>query len=115
MGDKVYAIGSPHGKSWTLSTATVIELNSTCANGTSPLRCIRTPSGFLYPGNSGGPLINASGEVIGVNRAVQQSTGEGVSIPIETVQQFLAQRMGQPDTLGQPDTVDRSPPTRRWF
>ncbi|MCU0524662.1 MAG: trypsin-like peptidase domain-containing protein [Elainella sp. Prado103] len=110
LGDTVHAIGSPHGRSWTMSTATVIELESTCANGTSPLRCIRTPSRFLYPGNSGGPLINEFGEVIGINRAVQQSTGEGVSIPIETVQQFLNQRMGSPA----PTNTVRSP-NKRWF
>lgn len=91
VGDTVYAIGSPHGESWKMTTAQVIELNSTCANGNSPLRCIRTPSGFLLPGNSGGPLIDASGRIIGINRAIQQATGEGVSIPIETVQQFIQQ------------------------
>jgi hypothetical protein len=95
VGDQVYAIGSPRGESWKMSQTQVIELNSTCANGASPLRCIRTPSGFLQPGNSGGPLINAQGQVIGLNRAVQQSTGEGVSIPVETIQSFLAQRTGQ--------------------
>lgn len=102
VGDTVYAIGSPRGESWTMSTAEIIELNSTCANGTSPLRCIRTPSGFLHPGNSGGPLIDATGQVIGINRAVQQSTGEGVSIPVETIKSFLDRRMGQPAHMGQP-------------
>ncbi|MBF2046320.1 MAG: trypsin-like peptidase domain-containing protein [Leptolyngbya sp. IPPAS B-1204] len=110
VGDRVYAIGSPRGESWKMSSSQVIELNSTCANGTSPLRCIRTPDGFLQPGNSGGPLIDGSGQVIGVNRAVQQSTGEGVSIPIETIQDFLAQRMGQPHLI---DPLPRR--SRRWF
>jgi S1-C subfamily serine protease len=110
VGDTVYAIGSPRGDSWKMSTSQVIELNSTCANGVSPLRCIRTPGGFLQPGNSGGPLIDASGQVIGINRAVQQTTGEGVSIPIETIQNFLDQRMGQPHPIEQ--TVKRP---RRWF
>lgn len=99
VGDTVYAIGSPRGKSWTMSTAQVIELNSTCANGASSLRCIRTPGNFLHPGNSGGPLIDRSGQVIGINRAVQQSTGEGVSIPVETIQSFLNQRMGQSQAM----------------
>lgn len=96
VGDTVYAIGSPLGESWKMTTSQVIELHSTCANGTSPLRCIRTPKDFLHPGNSGGPLIDARGQVIGVNRAVQQSTGEGVSIPVETIQHFLDNRMGYP-------------------
>jgi S1-C subfamily serine protease len=110
VGDTVHAIGSPRGDSWKMSTSRVIELNSTCANGVSPLRCIRTPGGFLQPGNSGGPLINTAGQVIGINRAVQQTTGEGVSIPIETVQNFLDQRMGQPSQMEQ--TVKRP---RRWL
>ncbi len=115
VGDPVYAIGSPRGESWTFSTSQVIELNSTCANGTSPLRCIRTPGGFLYPGNSGGPLIASSGEVIGINRAVQQSTGEGVSIPIETVREFLDQRMGTPQQPPSQPPQNRLNRPRRWL
>ncbi|MBW4463900.1 MAG: trypsin-like peptidase domain-containing protein [Pegethrix bostrychoides GSE-TBD4-15B] len=118
VGDQVYAIGSPLGKSWKLSQAQVIELNSTCANGSSPLRCIRTPRGFLQPGNSGGPLIDESGQVIGINRAVQQSTGEGVSIPVETVKQFLAQRSSQPPGAVPGPNPLRLPlpnPFRRWI
>lgn len=110
-GDTVYAIGSPMGESWKMTSAQVIELHSTCANGVSPLRCIRTPSGFLKPGNSGGPLINAAGQVIGINRAVQQSTGEGVSIPVETIRDFLKQRVGHPETI-KPESPK---PRRRWF
>ena len=121
VGDAVYAIGSPFGQSWKMSQAQVIALNSTCANGNSPLRCIRTPRGFLQPGNSGGPLIDGAGQVIGVNRAVQQSTGEGVSIPIETVKEFLGRRSGQPGSAPSnpapvmPDYPPPSNPFRRWM
>lgn len=120
VGDSVYAIGSPRGESWKMSQTQVIELNSTCANGASPLRCIRTPSGFLQPGNSGGPLINSQGQVIGLNRAVQQSTGEGVSIPVETIQTFLAQRVGQPQAEANPYPapfrfLPRLPRPRNWL
>lgn len=114
VGDRVYAIGFPFGESWKLSTSQVIQLNSTCANGTSPLRCIRTPSGFLHPGNSGGPLINESGQVIGLNRAVQQSTGEGVSIPVETIQSFLNSRVGHPQPSKQPEPESNSRSPRQW-
>lgn len=114
VGDTVYAIGAPRGESWKMSTSRVIELNSTCANGTSPLRCIRTPRGFLYPGNSGGPLIDRAGRVIGINRAVQQSTGEGVSIPVETIEDFLNNRMGQPQQVA-PDSYREQPNYRNPF
>jgi|GEM_PF-6951243 S1-C subfamily serine protease len=90
VGDTVYAIGSPMGSHWKMSQAQVMRTDSLCGSRALDNRCIRTPSGFLYPGNSGGPLLNTKGEVIGVNRAIQESTGQGVSIPIEIVQQFLA-------------------------
>ncbi|WP_179228583.1 trypsin-like peptidase domain-containing protein [Leptolyngbya ohadii] len=88
-GDTVYAIGSPMGSHWKLTRAQVMNTASLCGSRALDNRCIRTPSGFLHPGNSGGPLLNTRGEVIGVNRAIQESTGQGVSIPIEIVQQFL--------------------------
>ena len=86
-GDTVYAIGSPEGKHWTLTTAQVLAVQSPC--GLPSLKCIRSPKGFLEPGNSGGPLLDQSGTVIGINRALQESTGEGVSIPVEAIQYFL--------------------------
>ncbi|MBD3881640.1 trypsin-like peptidase domain-containing protein [Phormidium tenue FACHB-886] len=92
VGDTVYALGSPTGSHWKLTQAQVIAVQSAC--GLPSLKCIRMPKGFLEPGNSGGPLLDTSGTVIGINRALQESTGEGVSIPIETVKQFLAEEKG---------------------
>ncbi|WP_088893164.1 trypsin-like peptidase domain-containing protein [Leptolyngbya ohadii] len=82
-GDTVKAVGHPMGATWKHTEAQVLGTDSLCGLKALDNRCIRTPSGFLHPGNSGGPLLNARGEVIGVNRAIQESTGEGVSIPIE--------------------------------
>ena len=86
-GDTVYAIGSPEGEHWKPSTTKVLAVQSPC--GLPSLKCIRSPKGFLEPGNSGGPLLDQSGMVIGINRALQESTGEGVSIPVEVIQEFL--------------------------
>ncbi|WP_143467858.1 S1C family serine protease, partial [Leptolyngbya ohadii] len=86
-GDTVKAIGHPMGETWKHTEAQVLATDSLCGLKALDNRCIRTPSGFLYPGNSGGPLLNASGEVIGINRAIQEATGEGVSIPIEVFHQ----------------------------
>lgn len=86
--DKVYVFGSPVGYHWKMTDGEVIELASEC--GLRQLRCIRTAEGAMHPGNSGGPLLNGSGDVIGLNRAIQQSTGQGVSIPVEQVRDFLA-------------------------
>ncbi len=89
VGDTVKAIGSPMGSHWKHTEASVIATDSDCGLQALNGRCIRTPSDFLYPGNSGGPLLNDRGEVIGVNRAIQESSGEGVSVPIEVFyQQF---------------------------
>jgi S1-C subfamily serine protease len=71
-----------------MTTAQIIQVQSDC--GLANVRCIRTPQGFLKPGNSGGPLLDAFGQVIGVNRAIQQRTGEGVSIPVEVIQRYVA-------------------------
>ena len=87
QGDTVYAIGSPTGTHWQMTTAEIIQVQSDC--GLMDVRCIRTPQGFLKPGNSGGPLLDSFGQVIGVNRAIQQRTGEGVSIPVEVIQAYV--------------------------
>jgi S1-C subfamily serine protease len=90
VGDTVYALGSPVGFHWKLTQSKVIEVQSQC--GVPGLRCIRMPRNFLHPGNSGGPLLDVTGQVIGINRAVQGRTGEGVSIPVEDVKRFLRQQ-----------------------
>lgn len=95
IGDTVYAIGSPLAAHWKMTEAEVIEVNSDC--GLPSLQCIRTPKGFLKPGNSGGPLLDSTGQVVGVNRAIQDGTGEGVSIPIETIQQFVDRTQNVPN------------------
>lgn len=95
IGDIVYAIGSPLAAHWKMTEAEVIEVNSDC--GLPSLQCIRTPKGFLKPGNSGGPLLDSTGQVVGVNRAIQDGTGEGVSIPIETIKQFVEQTQSVPN------------------
>lgn len=68
----------------------------------------------LYPGNSGGPLLNAHGQVIGVNSMV--GGGLGFAIPSNTVARFLDEigRTGQRAYLGvQAQTVPLSPAQRQ--
>lgn len=76
-GELVIAVGSPLGFAGALSTGTV---HST-ADG-----WIRAAV-QLAPGNSGGPLANARGEVIGINTAILE--GLGLAIPSNTVRDFL--------------------------
>jgi S1-C subfamily serine protease len=95
VGDPVVAIGNPFGLQRTVTTGIVSGLQ----------RQVDAPSGFpitdviqtdaaINPGNSGGPLINARGQVIGINSQIQTgggngSVGIGFAVPINTVKQLL--------------------------
>ena len=68
VGQKVYAIGSPFGLSGTLTTGILSRISN---NGD-----LQTDA-RLNPGNSGGPLLNSKAELIGVNKAILRSRGQG--------------------------------------
>ena len=102
VGQSVIAIGSPLGLQGTVTTGIVSALDRPVTAGesqgdTSFINAIQTDAA-INPGNSGGPLINAAGEVIGVNSAIasmgaaagQQagSIGLGFAIPIDTVKRI---------------------------
>ena len=65
-GQRVCAIGSPYGKPGVLTEGTFTDFRS---NGDLKSSVV------LRPGNSGGPLLNARGEMIGVNKAIWQASG----------------------------------------
>jgi S1-C subfamily serine protease len=72
-GQKVYAIGSPSGKAGTLSVGTFTQITRHGSLQLSP--------GLLRPGNSGGPLLNTKGEMIGVNKGLlEDNSGLATSI-----------------------------------
>jgi len=72
-GDRVYAIGSPGGKAGTMTTGTFLR--------TTEQGSLQLSSGLLSPGNSGGPLLNANGEVVGINKGVlEDDTGIATSV-----------------------------------
>jgi putative serine protease PepD len=96
VGDPVIAIGSPFGLQGTLTTGVVSALD----------RQLRAPNGFtiddaiqtdaaLNPGNSGGPLLDSRGRVVGVNSQIATESGGndgvGYAIPIETVESVVSQ------------------------
>ena len=85
-GELVIAVGNPLGFAGALSTGTI---HST-ADG-----WIRVGV-QLAPGNSGGPLANARGEVIGINTAILN--GLGLAVPSNTARDFL--RLGPRPSLG---------------
>ncbi len=74
VGDATYAIGSPYGLERTLTTGVVSALGRqiSAPNGFSIDDVIQTDAA-LNPGNSGGPLLDSSGRVIGVNSQIESN------------------------------------------
>jgi putative serine protease PepD len=89
VGQKVLAIGNPFGFQSTLTTGVVSALGRTVQTSQSTFieEAIQTDAA-INRGNSGGPLINSRGEVIGINSAIYTPTGTtagiGFAIPINT-------------------------------
>jgi len=95
VGQRVYAIGNPFGLSGTM-TRGIISAIRTIRGGENNLieDAIQTDAS-VNPGNSGGPLLNSRGEVIGIttmiaSNGVEQSAGIGFAIPINTAKTMLA-------------------------
>lgn len=101
VGDAVYAIGNPYGLDETLTRGIVSALGREIAapNGSKITGALQTDAA-LNPGNSGGPLLNEQGEVIGVNSQIASdatrsegsqpgSTGVGFAIASNTVAQAV--------------------------
>lgn len=80
VGDEVYAIGSPYGLSSTLTVGVVSALGRQieAPNGYTIDGAIQTDAA-LNPGNSGGPLLNAAGQVVGVNSQIETASGSSSS------------------------------------
>jgi len=89
VGQKVLAIGDPFGFQTTLTTGVVSALGRTVQTSDTTFidEAIQTDAS-INRGNSGGPLINTHGEVIGINSAIYTPSGTaagiGFAIPINT-------------------------------
>jgi S1-C subfamily serine protease len=89
VGQKVLAIGNPFGFQSTLTTGVVSALGRTVQTSQTTFidEAIQTDAA-INRGNSGGPLINTHGEVIGINSAIYTPSGTtagiGFAIPINT-------------------------------
>lgn len=96
VGERVIAIGNPFGLEHTVTSGIISALNRQLrlSQDSEIHRMIQTDAS-INPGNSGGPLINARGEVIGINTAIFSTSGGamgiGFAIPINTAKEVAAQ------------------------
>ena len=101
-GEWAIAIGNPLGLDNTVTVGIISALGRSSSQVGVPdkrVRFIQTDAA-INPGNSGGPLLNAQGEVIGINTAIRaDAQGLGFAIPIETAQHIAQQLF----TKGQAD------------
>ena len=99
VGDSVYAIGNPFGLTRTLTAGVVSALQRQIfAPNTQPIDGVIQTDASINHGNSGGPLIDAAGRVIGVTSQISTGTtgeqgniGIGFAIPINIVRNVAAQ------------------------
>jgi len=90
VGEQVAAIGNPFGLSGSMTSGIVSQMGRLLPSqdsGFSIPDVIQTDAA-INPGNSGGPLLNLRGEVIGINTAIQSTSGEfsgiGFAVPSNT-------------------------------
>ncbi len=91
VGQLVIAIGNPYGLNWSVTAGVVSALGRTLEAGPSfrlsDLIQMDTP---VNPGNSGGPLVDANGRVVGITSAVMPfARGVGFAVPIATALNVL--------------------------
>jgi serine protease Do len=88
IGEWVFAIGHPWGQRWALTAGIVSSLSSVKVADDLTTRYIKSDVG-LAPGNSGGPLLDAEGKVVGIN-AMIFGGDLSVAIPSDIVSTWLA-------------------------
>jgi S1-C subfamily serine protease len=96
VGDPVIVVGTPYGLEGSMSNGIISALNRTITTDQTTITNIIQTTAPLNPGNSGGPLMNYLGHVIGMATAiVQDSQGIGFAIPSDTILQDIMEIMNQ--------------------
>jgi serine protease Do len=106
IGETVVAIGNPYGYEHTVTKGVLsakgreIAIPDTTRGVTRTYNNLMQTDAAINPGNSGGPLLNARGEVIGINTAVSlQAQGIGFAIPINTAKNVIDQLISRGKVL----------------
>lgn len=95
VGQRIYAIGNPFGLERTMSAGMISSLNRQIPSREGRMmRSLIQVDMSLNQGNSGGPLLNTRGELIGMNAAIMSSDGDsagvGFAIPSSTIQRVVS-------------------------
>ena len=88
VGAPVYVAGYPEGNQLTVTAGVVAADAPDSALGVSGPVLELTDK--VLPGNSGSPVLNQSGQVVGVVYATDTKTGDGLAMPLSSLTQFLA-------------------------
>ena len=96
VGQRVYTLGNPFGLEGTLTTGIISNLNRTLPSRTGrEMKSIIQTDAAMNPGNSGGPLLDTSGRMVGMNVAIATKTGQsaglGFAIPVNRIRQIVPQ------------------------
>ncbi|MCI0333715.1 MAG: trypsin-like peptidase domain-containing protein [Planctomycetes bacterium] len=96
VGQRVYTLGNPFGLEGTLTTGIISNLNRTLPSRTGrEMKSIIQTDAAMNPGNSGGPLLDTSGRMIGMSVAIATKTGQsaglGFAIPVNRIRQSVTQ------------------------
>ena len=96
VGQSVMAIGNPFGLDQTLTLGVVSALGREIQSATRRrISGVIQTDAAINPGNSGGPLLDSAGRLIGVNTAIQSTSGSsagiGFAVPVDTVNRIVPQ------------------------
>ena len=88
VGEVVFATGNPWGQRGTLTAGIVMATHASAPEGEVASGSVIRADLRLAPGNSGGPLVNARGQVVGINSMI--AGGMAIAVPSNTVVEFVA-------------------------
>jgi S1-C subfamily serine protease len=96
VGQKVFAIGNPFGLDQSLTTGVISGLGREILSVTKrPIQDVIQTDAAINRGNSGGPLLDSAGRLIGINTAIYSPNGTfagvGFAVPVDTVNRIVPQ------------------------